>query len=1495
MTPYLKQWLLASALLPTALCAQVAVDRSKYPDYSDKVNPDPSLMHVKRSGTRATTTRPDHVNNADTKYFPPVIYQAGGSCGSASRICYMFSHELNSFRDLDGKNAKNYYPSHFVWLLTNGNSGKDAFVQFVGVPSAETYGGQTYSKIFGSQDTSSDCFGWMTGYKKWYEAMFNRMLKPVHFTENLGTEEGREALKNWLWNHNGDTDFHSGGIAGIGCASKGLENTTIGKTPTNDELGVTGKYYLKKWGTTTDHAMTIVGYDDRIEFDINGNGIYGEASADERGAWILVNSWGKEWGNDGFVYVPYAYAGATFNANGNFTGNWWTPEVYRVRKNYRPLRTIKVNMDYNRRSELYLMAGVSSDVNATSPEKSQAFDHFKYAGDGNYGNTDPAPEVPMLGRWADNKLHSEPMEFGYDLTDLSAEFDQNEDLKYFFIIKTKDSAIGEGHIYNASIIDYANDPEGLEIPLNAQTVNVLSQGDQTVLSVVVPGRGIKAPLNVNIANNRLSWSAPKLSNYTLTGYKVVKNGTTLATLDKGTTHYDLPTDATGNYGVMAVYGDKESSLITASVPVPSLDYNQCIKMEHNGLTLPNVFTSKYDKATIEFWIRPQSLANWNQSAGPGWGTFMFHANANGTFTAGWDTSNRLNATGALTAGRWTHISLVVDGNKMTAYVNGSQKGTVTSKSYSGIGGFGDLVFSSNGTQNDQHAFYDEIRIWKKARTAAEIKADYKQQYATGLLPSQLIAYYRGDLIEQDGNRLLRDLTSNGHHGTFANANFSLNSGYAQTLKYATTTQVAIEQPSVPITTGQSVTLQATGSTNIQSLRWTAEGADVKDLVCTAPTLTFNQAGEQQVKVVATDVTGAETEATITLNVTAATAPSAEFKSSKTNVPTGDRVTFMPTQMKDGYRYHWTLQGASTTSSDQPCVTVSYAESGSYQVQLTVTNAEGQKATTTQTVNVTPVAPQAAFDIEPAVVMKGDEVFLTDQSLYGAEHSRWTLVSPQTAMQGEGARISFRPSVPGIYDVTLRASNTAGSSETTQSHALVVCNADSKSGLSFMPAGSARVNLTSVPLTTGQDIFTIEYWMKPNSLPTVCNGIGESTSTFQLQTVSTGQMRLYINGKYAKSANGYVVPNEWHHYAVTYYRGYVCFYRDGIQISRSSVNGTFPSLSSFSLGSTDAPMCGTIDEFRVWNGFAYNEYDLKPMHDNSIAPLSAEDVKSAETAGLKVYYQFNQNGGNVEDLTSNHNTGLRVGFGPDGDAWGDSKGVFALNFDGSATDVTAEHLSNTRAPFETTGKEFSEAYSGRFMTLKAWQLENINAEKYNTGAHIDTQRDKCFTITTGNDGFESLLENHKVYQTITLPAGAYVFTANYGNYEGQADNCYLVAAEGTTLPDTKALDTSSIAYKAMASKGEVSQNRLFFILSEPTTLSLGLLANMSGQQCLSIQSFTLTHYQLSPMDGLTSGINTAPIDTPASLNAAPAIYDLSGRRVSIPGKGIYIIGTKKVIR
>lgn len=50
------------------------------------------------------------------------------------------------------------------------------------------------------------------------------------------------------------------------------------------------------------HAMTIVGYDDNYEFDINGNGTI---EAFEKGALMVANSWGRNYKNNGWTYVMY--------------------------------------------------------------------------------------------------------------------------------------------------------------------------------------------------------------------------------------------------------------------------------------------------------------------------------------------------------------------------------------------------------------------------------------------------------------------------------------------------------------------------------------------------------------------------------------------------------------------------------------------------------------------------------------------------------------------------------------------------------------------------------------------------------------------------------------------------------------------------------------------------------------------------------------------------------------------------------------------------------------------------------------------------------------------------------------------------------------------------------------------------------------------------------------------------------------------------------------
>lgn len=1486
MNNFLKLALLTAAMLPGTMSAQ-DVDYTKYPDYSAKINPNPALLHPMRKVGSTGETRPDHVNNADTKFFPPVFNQSGGSCGSASRICYMFTHELNSFRDEDGSDPHHYYPSHFVWLLTNGNSGKDAFVQHVGVPSAATYGGQTYSSLFGYQEETNNDFGWMTGYEKWYEAMFNRMLKPSNFPISVQSEEGREAVKNWLWNHNGDTDFKAGGICGIGVASGG-DWQKIASTPTNDEIGVTNMYYVKAWGKSVDHALTIVGYDDRIEFDLDGDGVYGEEDADEKGAWIIVNSWGSGWCNGGFIYCPYANAGPSFAEGATKPGSYYQPEIYSVRKNYVPKRTIKIEMDYSRRSELYLSAGVSDNLNATTPDYSQAFDHFKYAGDGANGDTKPAPEIPMLGRWADGKLHTEPMEFGYDLTDLTANYDKNKPLKYFFIIQTKSGALGSGHVYNASIIDYAQDELGVETKFDtgANGVEIKNNGEQTIISVIVQGEGLYAPQNLAINDGKLQWNAPIRSGNTLTGYNVYQSGNLVATTSSSETSYALTDGGGVSYGVSALYGDKESEQTSIVSPSTATD-NEVVNFQKSGFSIPDVFGTKYDQATIEYWINCNSLTNWNQSGGPGWGTFMFHANSDASFTAGWDTSNRGSASGALSKGVWRHIAIVVDNNTMTLYVNGAKKKTITSSSYSGIGGFGALDFSNSSSNNSyQDARYDEIRIWKTARTAAEIKASYKQEFGDAGLPSDLMAYFKGDLVTIDGVTMLRDHTAGQHHATILDDNFT-----AETFKnkpaLTVPTDLSVSINAVEgVTAGVPVTLSANASTAAQSLAWTIEGADIATSSALTPTVSFSKAGTYAVKVVATDKSGNTSEATLDVTVQSASKPDASFTSSSALIAAGERVTFLASNPQLGYTYKWEMPGANTETASSANAATSYDLKGTYTVRLTVTNGVGESASSEQKINVTEVAPEAGLTVSPAVVVKGETVVLTDKSKYGPTKWAWGVVSDENAYTSEKQNVGFVADRPGVYDVTLSVANGEGQNSETLERGLIVCNADSKNGLNFS-YDAARVTLSKAPLAADCKEFTIDWWMRPGRLASTGNAIGQSKETLYLYTTSTGVMTVYVGGRTVSSGAGFVIAQQWHHYAVTLKSGSVRFYRDGKQVSSASIGSSVKvgTLSAFTFGADNAPLSGSLDEFRIWNK-SLTAAQIKSYNNQPITDVTAEEAN-----GLVLYYQFNQSSGDVKDATSNANNGTRSGFGPEGDAWGLSQGVFCLNYEDATSDQT-RRLKNYKSAFAyDSNSQTNTSTTKRFYTITSWTVENVTDGNQQTGVCVDKSSSNDMAFITTSYGFDDKLTDHKVYQTVTLPAGTYAFTAKYGSYSGDGEGSYLVVAEGDGLPSTANVLSGSIAFKALESKSDdVTENTVTFTLSEETEVSLGLLVNMSESSALYIHEFQLVKYPTADMQEAT-GINDVEIDT---VGGSKNLYDLMGRRVINPVKGnIYIKDGKKI--
>ena len=1511
MKSILKLVCLAAVAFPAALPAQLVVDRQKYPDYDPTVRPDRSLMRygsrarLKGAAVPAESQRPDHVNNAATMYFPPIISQEGGSCGSASRIAYMFTHELNSFRHTNASLPENMYPTHFVWLLTYGNSGKDQFVQHVGVPSVKTYGGRGNSALFGYKEWDSQDYGWMTGYEKWHEAMFNRMLPPRNLPMGVGTEEGRNMLKNWLWNHNGDTDFACGGIAGIGVASAAAQGG-IPRTDANVAAGVVGQSYVRWWGTSVDHALTVVGYDDRIEFDLDGNGKAGEKEKDEVGAWIIANSWGG-WANNGLIYCPYAYgfpAHSVTKEGGKEvrkqSGGWWQPELYYVRKNYRPLRTIKVKMDYSHRSEMLLTVGVATDPNATRPEKTIDLHHFRWAGDGHNGDMNPAPAVPMLGRWADGKLHNEPMEFGYDLTDLCEGLDHSKPLKFFFNVdartksKVASRAKGSGHIYNVSIIDYEFDKEGVETPLELEAENGVLDvpgGKITTVSGVVYGEQYTMPRNLQLKGTQLTWDAPQACGHNVKAYNIYKDGVKISDTEKR----EQTIDGSGTYSVSALFDSGvESQRLTVSTPIAVQTPNVAAKFNNNGFNIPDIFNDTYGNCTIEFWVKPQSLKNWNLQAGR-WGQFMFHANEDGEFTAGWDAvgEKRVHAYGALKVGRWNHIAMVVNKGSFNVYVDGKSAGSVNGGStFSGIGGFGTLNFWS-GEANGQDAVYDEIRIWNKSRTRYEIQQAMNTEFSGSVLPQGLIAYYKGNVMMIDGKPYLQDCVG-AHNAPIVNPDNKsyeeINSDKTWNTEVKGTISINNTRITGPakVVAGQPAAFSAVFPDAVEQLSWNAPDAGIENYSGAELTAIFPKVGNYEVNLTAKGTTE-ENQITVKrmIEVTPAAEFSADFKASLKQVPAGQRVSFIPTQPVAGYRYEWTMEGGDVTSSKAISAATTFQTVGKHQVTLKVTSAAGEVKTQTQTIEVAEVSPEADFNVLTPVVTVNDTVKIKDESKFTPTSWKWMLSSPGKNYLVNGRNVKFQATEPGVYDVVLTASNNVGTSTLSRSRGLIVVNADSKSGLSFNSA-SSRVVLSKSPLAEADKNFTVEWWMNPSKLSDFCCGIGNSDDNFLIKADAAGALIVSKGGRQMKSNNDLVVPGEWHHYAVVVNSNNVIIYRDGHKVASQYVLNAVKGLNSFSIGTAAADMNGQIDEFRVW-GSALSQEQLQTW-GNAPLNVNAEDVKAAD---LRVYYDFNQNSGNVQDRGANANHATRLGFGPDGDAWPLSKGVFSLNFSAKGKEnVTKDYLANTKTQFRHTTVQMNDTKSGRWYELKDWKLENqVKNGNVTTAACYDGYKNGNFTVATGWDGFADL-KDHKVYQVVKLPAGLYSLTVTYGQHD-QSAGSYLAVAAGNKLPDTENLSTA-IASQAMEGKGNGGTNTLHFTLDKETEVAIGMVVNMTGQRIFCISDFMLTKGAFEELEGVAK---LTGILAPQRANAAQGtIFDLSGRRVfeTRPGN-IYIENGQRVVK
>ncbi|MFO8234182.1 MAG: BspA family leucine-rich repeat surface protein [Bacteroidales bacterium] len=249
----------------------------------------PFLIEEYKGKDKEEKDIPDSFDNSDFKWFPPVGDQGSeGSCVSWACGYYTKTFQEAHEHDWDlsdcdwtggsaGQPDEAYHDKifspDFIYHLVNGGEDNGSFYSD-NMNLLENIGCGTWDKM--PYDTAV-CTSWPS-QAAWREAPLYRS-KTGYQSMNVRTDDGLQNLKQLI----ADTN-----LAVISIESGQYSDLT------HNDLWTVENYT----NPSTTHANTIVGYDDNY-------GPYTENGETRYGAFKVVNSWGKEWRDDGFFYISY--------------------------------------------------------------------------------------------------------------------------------------------------------------------------------------------------------------------------------------------------------------------------------------------------------------------------------------------------------------------------------------------------------------------------------------------------------------------------------------------------------------------------------------------------------------------------------------------------------------------------------------------------------------------------------------------------------------------------------------------------------------------------------------------------------------------------------------------------------------------------------------------------------------------------------------------------------------------------------------------------------------------------------------------------------------------------------------------------------------------------------------------------------------------------------------------------------------------------------------
>lgn len=389
----------------------------------------PNNVIVQGSSVDLNTIYPESlpfsVDNSTLQCFPNIGFQINGDCVAWSTGYYMMTHmvglaKINAGGQWDAKNdtiGNKVFSPKFANSISTGPSGTEVMS---GIYRSYLDSGCATLDDAPYVDDGEDGFKLSTDLDSWENAINYRMDKYGYIESN---ENNLDRIKQLL-NNGYVLSFDTGIYNFVEYPNVILDNPDLA---VNDDYAVGKNFYYMIDSVDYGHQMALVGYDDNIWWgDVNGDGI---PQPEEKGLFKLANSWGTNYGYDGFWYVTYdsLYRSSQFSQFNSSTRKpiftdvleWITPK-----RDYEPQLIAEFTVSHAKANQLRIAVGYSA-MDKTLPEA------YLFPSSLNYFIYEEPFDFNDAGTACDGN-------FAVDMTDFITKFNLDKSKKYKWYLMVGD-------------------------------------------------------------------------------------------------------------------------------------------------------------------------------------------------------------------------------------------------------------------------------------------------------------------------------------------------------------------------------------------------------------------------------------------------------------------------------------------------------------------------------------------------------------------------------------------------------------------------------------------------------------------------------------------------------------------------------------------------------------------------------------------------------------------------------------------------------------------------------------------------------------------------------------------------------------------------------------------------------------------------------------------------------------------------------------------------